>query len=168
MPVILFQLHSSTLSWPVIKFFDDFTQYCTERMTWLTGIIDYIHYKMWDKITYPSPLKFGNGNVISSHTTRGMWLPIHAGNHVSEMGPWGDTYDTEYTRMNMCVHDTKHGKSWWSALCCMKAVFDWKRVCGHKVRVLIVLLLMTSVGINSSIRWVSAESKLFIEVNWKG
>ena len=46
---------------------------------------NYIHCKVWDKITYPfpnfnvQPLKFGNGSVISSHTLIGMWLLINAG-----------------------------------------------------------------------------------------
>ena len=49
---------------------------------WMIG---YIHYKVWDEITYQfpnfngQPLKFGNGLVISSHTFLGMWLLIHAG-----------------------------------------------------------------------------------------
>ena len=43
-------------------------------------ISNYIHYKVWDEITFPFPnlLKFGNGWVISSHTLFGMWLLIHA------------------------------------------------------------------------------------------
>ena len=46
----------------------------------------YIHYKVWDEIMYPflnfkkvQPLKFGNGQVISSYTLVGRWLLIHVG-----------------------------------------------------------------------------------------
>ena len=48
-------------------------------------INNYIHYKVWDEITYVSqtsvmqPLKFGNGYVISSDTLLTMRLLIHAG-----------------------------------------------------------------------------------------
>ena len=41
------------------------------------------------------PLKFGNGQVISSHTLLGMWLLIHAGLkliHVSNRGPSGPIF----------------------------------------------------------------------------
>ena len=41
--------------------------------------------------THPQPLKFGNGHVISSHISLGMWLRIHAGIkvlvNVSQSGP---------------------------------------------------------------------------------
>ena len=39
--------------------------------TWITihhSVSNYIHYNIWDEITYPFPLKIGNGSVISSHT----------------------------------------------------------------------------------------------------
>ena len=51
-------------------------------LTWFNSIpawiSNYIHYKVWDEITYPF-LKFRNGFVISPHTLLGTWLLIHAG-----------------------------------------------------------------------------------------
>ena len=37
-------------------------------------MIDYIQYKVWD-----APLKCGNGLVVSSHTSSGIWVLIYAG-----------------------------------------------------------------------------------------
>ena len=46
----------------------------------------------WDDIIYPFS-KFGNGQVISSHTLWWMLLPIHAGIKVSGLGNMtGDTF----------------------------------------------------------------------------
>ena len=61
-----------------------------------TWISNYIHYKMWDeslihsKISTAQPLKFGYGDVISSHTLQYMRLLIMLGLkliHVSKTGP---------------------------------------------------------------------------------
>ena len=48
-------------------------------------ISNYIHYNVWEEITYPFPnfivqlLKFENGLVISLLTLLDMWLHIHMG-----------------------------------------------------------------------------------------
>ena len=52
-------------------------------------ISNYIHHKVWDEITYRlqtstfTPLKFWNGEVISSHTVLDISLLIHAGSQVN-------------------------------------------------------------------------------------
>ena len=61
-------------------------------MDWISN---YIHHKVLNEITYPfpnfQPLKFGNGQIISSHTLLGMWLLSHTENEVNpcwKRGPW--------------------------------------------------------------------------------
>ena len=44
----------------------------------LAWISNYIHYEVLGEITV-ALLKFGNGQVISSHSLQDMWLFIHAG-----------------------------------------------------------------------------------------
>ena len=49
----------------------------------LAWISNYIHYTMWDEITYKFPNiaapKFGNEYIISFHKLQGICLRIHAG-----------------------------------------------------------------------------------------
>ena len=69
--------------------------YCTLIPAWMSN---YIHYNMWDEITYPFP-NFNNATVevwkwisnFTPHSLLGMWLFVHAGIkliRVSKTGPW--------------------------------------------------------------------------------
>ena len=74
--------------------------------------------------TMAAPLKFGNGQVISSHTLLGMWLFIHLEIKVNLCGkcnPWCLHFYFESCLMGIGSSITSHGIgiSYWTRPCCI-------------------------------------------------